>query len=175
MDLAGKFDQGQPWPARDGRRVLFILDARNSFEAGNLLQQWIHHHRAQRQRGTSIHRQVCLATWVMIAKPSTARKLMIALALPWRCPLWHRCALPGCPTQRRSLTPGLSLRNLSCSETRVTARCQPGPARLLNQHHRSSMRLIAGAPDSPGQPAPALPNNITICGTNPVCPAAILR
>ena len=43
MDLASKFHEKNPWPARDGEKVLFILDARNSFEQ-DLLQRWIHHH-----------------------------------------------------------------------------------------------------------------------------------
>ena len=43
MDLTSKFEQSNPWPAREGQKVLFILDARNSFER-DVLQQWIHHH-----------------------------------------------------------------------------------------------------------------------------------
>jgi len=45
MELADKFREGNPWPVRDGQRVLFILDSRNGFER-DLLRQWIHHHRA---------------------------------------------------------------------------------------------------------------------------------
>jgi glycerol-3-phosphate O-acyltransferase len=45
VDLASKFEHKNPWPARNGERVLFLLDARNSLEQ-DILQQWIHHHTA---------------------------------------------------------------------------------------------------------------------------------
>ncbi len=45
MDLASKFEHNNPWPARNGEKILFLLDARNSFEQ-DILQQWIHHHTA---------------------------------------------------------------------------------------------------------------------------------
>ena len=32
MDLGSKYQQSNPWPTRDEQKVLFILDARNSFE-----------------------------------------------------------------------------------------------------------------------------------------------
>ncbi len=43
MDPEHKYRQQNPWPTRSGEQVLFILDARNSFEQ-ELLKQWIHHH-----------------------------------------------------------------------------------------------------------------------------------
>ena len=42
MDLASKYQLHKPWPG-DSPRVLFILDARNSFEQ-EVLDGWIRHH-----------------------------------------------------------------------------------------------------------------------------------
>ncbi len=43
VDLASKYQQCDPWPVRERTRVLFILDARNSFEQ-DVLRGWIQHH-----------------------------------------------------------------------------------------------------------------------------------
>ena len=43
MDLATKYQHSNPWPSRTGEQVLFLLDARNSFEE-EILKAWIHHH-----------------------------------------------------------------------------------------------------------------------------------
>ncbi len=43
MDLANKYQQCDPWPVSDRPHVLFILDARNSFEQ-DVLRGWVQHH-----------------------------------------------------------------------------------------------------------------------------------
>ena len=42
MDPVEKYEQSSPWPERNEQQVLFLLDARNSFEQ-DILKQWIHH------------------------------------------------------------------------------------------------------------------------------------
>ena len=79
MELADKFQEGNPWPARDGQRVLFILDSRNAYER-DLLRQWIHHHRASGSEEFEAP-QVCLELGDDRKTIDTAQ-LIVALALP---------------------------------------------------------------------------------------------
>ncbi len=79
MNLADKFDEKNPWPARDGEQVLFIIDSRNSFER-DLLQRWIHHHT---RSGSDEFRapQVCVDLGDDRGELDSA-PLVMALALP---------------------------------------------------------------------------------------------
>ena len=43
VSLKGKYESQNPWPDDGSRKVLFILDTRNSFEQ-ELLRNWIRHH-----------------------------------------------------------------------------------------------------------------------------------
>ena len=79
MDLASKFHENNPWPARDGEKVLFILDARNRFEQ-EILQRWIHHH--TRSGSDEFHApQVCVDLGDDRGGIDSAQ-LVVALALP---------------------------------------------------------------------------------------------
>ncbi len=79
MDLASKFHENNPWPARDGEKVLFILDARNRFEQ-EILQRWIHHH--TRSGSDEFHApQVCMDLGDDRGGIDSAQ-LVVALALP---------------------------------------------------------------------------------------------
>ncbi|MCA9542573.1 MAG: hypothetical protein KC620_26940, partial [Myxococcales bacterium] len=79
VELADKYRQSNPWPAREGQRVLFILDTRNSFEQ-DLLKQWIHHHRASGSEEFEAP-QVCLKLGDD-RRAVDSDQLLIALALP---------------------------------------------------------------------------------------------
>ena len=79
MDLASKFHENNPWPARDDEKVLFILDARNRFEQ-EILQRWIHHH--TRSGSDEFHApQVCMDLGDDRGGIDSAQ-LVVALALP---------------------------------------------------------------------------------------------
>jgi glycerol-3-phosphate O-acyltransferase len=79
VDLASKFHENNPWPARDGEKVLFILDARNRFEQ-EILQRWIHHH--TRSGSDEFHApQVCVDLGDDRGGIDSAQ-LVVALALP---------------------------------------------------------------------------------------------
>ncbi len=140
MDMAGKYQQSNPWPSRNGQRVLFILDCRNSFEQ-DLLKQWIHHHRASGSEEFDAP-QVGLALGDD-RKAIDSAQLVIALALPpdtLVAPL--RVAwLPSA----EDIDSGPRLRNLFFGDPR-----HPGANRgrkILNESPQR-MHLIAGTPDS---------------------------
>ena len=79
MDLASKYQQSNPWPARNKQQVLFILDIRNSFEQ-ELLQEWIHQ---TTESGSAEYQepQVCLDMGDD-RKGIDSAQLVMALALP---------------------------------------------------------------------------------------------
>lgn len=140
MELADKFEQGNPWPAHDGRRVLFILDARNSFEQ-DLLRRWIHHHRASGGEEFDAP-QVCLALGDD-RKAIDSAQLVIALALPAET-LVAPLRVAWLPSQE-DIDSGPRLRDLLLGDPR-----HPGASRGREILSRSPerMRLIAGAPDT---------------------------
>tara|TARA_R110001592_G_scaffold363043_2_gene679799 strand:- start:63997 stop:66348 length:2352 start_codon:yes stop_codon:yes gene_type:complete len=140
MDMAGKYQQSNPWPSRSGQRVLFILDSRNSFEEG-LLKQWIHHHRASGSEEFDAP-QVCLALGDD-RKAIDSAQLVIALALPpdtLVAPL--RIAwLPA----TEDIDAGPRLRNLLFGDPRHP---KAKRARQILAEAPERMHLLAGAPDS---------------------------
>jgi glycerol-3-phosphate O-acyltransferase len=140
MDLASKYQAINPWPRREEQQVVFILDARNSFEQ-TLLQDWIHLHTSS---GTEEFKapQVCLSL-ADDRRSIDSAQLVIALALPddtLVAPL--RIAwLPA----TEDLNAGPRLRYLLFGDPRhPNAR----RGRKILQEHPERMHLIAGAPDS---------------------------
>ncbi len=140
MDLAEKFQSHSPWPARDGQRVLFILDARNSVER-ELLQNWIHEHRPSGEEEFEAP-QVCLALRDD-RKPIDSAGLVMALALaddtlvaPLRV-AW----LPA----SADLNSRFHLRSLLFGDPRRPRKRQ---ARRILAESPERMQLIAGIPDS---------------------------
>ena len=140
MDLAAKFLQSNPWPTRDGQRVLFILDSRNSFEA-DLLRQWIHHHCASGSEEFDAP-QICLELGDDRKKIDSAQ-LVIALALPADA-LVAPLRVAWLPSQE-DIDSGPRLRNLLFGDPRHPS-ARRGSTILSESPER--MRMIAGAPDS---------------------------
>ena len=140
VELADKYRQSNPWPAREGQRVLFILDTRNSFEQ-DLLKQWIHHHRASGSEEFEAP-QVCLKLGDD-RRAVDSDQLLIALALPADT-LVAPLRVAWLPSQE-DIDSGPRLRNLFFGDPR-----HPGASRARKIFHTSPerMRLIAGAPDS---------------------------
>jgi len=140
MDLAAKFLQSNPWPTRDGQRVLFILDSRNSFEA-DLLRQWIHHHCASGSEEFDAP-QICLELGDDRKKIDSAQ-LVIALALPADA-LVAPLRVAWLPSQE-DIDSGPRLRNLLFGDPRHPSARR---GRTILSESPERMRLIAGAPDS---------------------------
>lgn len=140
MDMAGKYQQSNPWPSRSGQRVLFILDSRNSFEEG-LLKQWIHHHGASGSEEFDAP-QVCLALGDD-RKAIDSAQLVIALALPpdtLVAPLRIAWIPPA-----EDIDAGPRLRNLLFGDPRHP---KAKRARQILAEAPERMHLLAGAPDS---------------------------
>ncbi len=140
MDLDNKYRQQNPWPARDGEKVLFILDARNSFEQ-EILKQWIHHHTDS--GSDEFHApQVCLDLGDD-RRGINSDALVMALALPddtLVAPLrvaWQ-------PT-REAIDSGPRLRDLLFGDPR-----HPGPrqGRRIISQSPERVHLLAGLPDT---------------------------
>jgi len=140
MDLAAKFLQSNPWPTRDGQRVLFILDSRNSFEA-DLLRQWIHHHCASGSEEFDAP-QICLELGDDRKKIDSAQ-LVIALALPADA-LVAPLRVAWLPSQE-DIDSGPRLRNLLFGDPRHPSARR---GRTILSESPERMRMIAGAPDS---------------------------
>ena len=140
MDLAAKFLQSNPCPTRDGQRVLFILDSRNTFEA-DLLRQWIHHHCASGSEEFDAP-QICLELGDDRKKIDSAQ-LVIALALPADA-LVAPLRVAWLPSQE-DIDSGPRLRNLVFGDPRHPSARR---GRTILSESPERMRLIAGAPDS---------------------------
>ncbi len=140
MDLTAKYGQSNPWPTRNGQRVLFILDSRNGFEA-DLLRQWIHHHCPNGSEEFDAP-QICLELGDDRKKIDSAQ-LVIALALPADT-LVAPLRVAWLPSQE-DIDSGPRLRNLIFGDPRHPS-ARRGRA-ILNESPQR-MRLIAGAPDS---------------------------
>jgi glycerol-3-phosphate O-acyltransferase len=140
MDMAGKYQQSNPWPTRNEQRVLFILDSRNSFEE-NLLKQWIHHHRESGSEEFDAP-QVCLALGDD-RKTIDSAQLVIALALPPDT-LVAPLRIAWLPTAE-DIDSGPRLRNLLFGDPRHPSASR---ARKILAAAPQRMHLLAGAPDS---------------------------
>ena len=140
MELADKFREGNPWPVRDGQRVLFILDSRNGFER-DLLRQWIHHHRASGSEEFEAP-QVCLQLGDD-RKTIDTSQLIVALALPADT-LVAPLRVAWLPSQE-DIDSGPRLRNLFFGDPRHPG---AGRGRRIFNESPARMRLIAGSPDS---------------------------
>ena len=140
MDLSEKFQQSDPWPERDGRRVLFILDSRNSFEQ-DLLKQWIHHHGRSGSEEFDAP-QICL-TLGDDRKAIDSAQLVIALALPADT-LVAPLRVAWLPSAE-DINSGPRLRNLVFGDPRHPSARQ---ARTILANEPERMHLIAGKPDS---------------------------
>ena len=140
MEMAGKYQQSNPWPKRNKERVLFILDSRNSFEE-DLLKQWIHHHRANGSEEFDAP-QVCLALGDD-RKTIDSAQLVIALALPADT-LVAPLRIAWVPTTE-DIESGPRLRNLFFGDPRHP---KANRARKILAEAPERMHLLAGAPDS---------------------------
>lgn len=140
MDLEAKFQQSNPWPDHSQGKVLFLLDARNSFEQ-QLLKQWIHHH----SPGSSdeFHApQVALALRDE-GKGIDSNPLVMALALagdtlvrPLRVS-WQPSA--------EALNSGPRIRDLIFGDPRHPS---SGRGRKILGKEPERMHLVAGLPDT---------------------------
>jgi glycerol-3-phosphate O-acyltransferase len=140
VDLTSKYQQSNPWPARDGQRVLFILDSRNSFET-DMLKQWIHHHCASGSEEFDAP-QVILELGDD-RKSIDSAQLVVALALPADT-LVAPLRVAWLPSQE-DIDSGPRLRDLFFGDPRhPTAR----RGRRIFREAPERMRLIAGEPDS---------------------------
>lgn len=140
MDLAEKYQSTNPWPRRDDQQVVFILDARNTFEQ-KLLQEWIHQHTSS---GTEEFKapQVCLSL-ADDRRSIDSAQLVIALALPDDT-LVAPLRIAWLPAEA-DISAGPRLRHVLFGDPR-----HPNARRgrtILNQYPER-MHLIAGAPDS---------------------------
>ena len=140
MEMAGKYQQSNPWPKRNKERVLFILDSRNSFEE-DLLKQWIHHHRASDSEEFDAP-QVCLALGDD-RKTIDSAQLVIALALPADT-LVAPLRIAWLPT-KEDIESGPRLRNLFFGDPRHP---KANRARKILAEAPERMHLLVGAPDS---------------------------
>ena len=140
MDLISKYQQSTPWPARDTQQVLFILDARNSFEQ-DILKEWIHHNT---QSGSDEFQapQVCLdlgddrkgidSAQLVMALALAADTLVTPLRVAW---------LPS----QEAINSGPRLRDLVFGDPRHPS---AGRGRKIIDQSPDRMHLISGTPDS---------------------------
>jgi len=140
VDLTSKYQQSNPWPARDGQRVLFILDSRNAFET-ELLKQWIHHHCASGSEEFDAP-QVILELGDDRKSIDSAR-LVVALALPADT-LVAPLRVAWLPSQE-DIDSGPRLRDLFFGDPRHPSARR---GRRIFREAPERMRLIAGEPDS---------------------------
>ena len=140
MDLANKYQNSNPWPSRANEQVLFLLDARNSFEE-EILKGWIHHHT---QSGNEEFQtpQVTLNLGED-RKGLDSGPLVMALGLPADT-LVAPLRVAWVPS-KEAINSGPSPRNLLFGDPR-----HPGArrGRRILQREPERMHLIAGAPDS---------------------------
>jgi len=140
VDLTSKYQQSNPWPARDGQRVLFILDSRNAFET-DLLKQWIHHHCASGSEEFDAP-QVILELGDD-RKSIDSAQLVVALALPADT-LVAPLRVAWLPSQE-DIDSGPRLRDLFFGDPRHPSARR---GRRIFSEAPERMRLIAGEPDS---------------------------
>jgi len=140
VDLGSKFEHNNPWPARDQQPVLFILDARNSFEQ-EILKEWIHHHTRSGSEEFQAPR-VCLDLGDD-RKDIDSAQLVMALAMPPDT-LIAPLRVAWLPSQEATNS-GPRLRHLLFGDPR-----HPGArrGRKILDNSPERMHLITGAPDS---------------------------
>jgi glycerol-3-phosphate O-acyltransferase len=140
VDLGSKYQQNNPWPERDAQQVLFILDARNSFEQ-DILKEWIHHHTSS---GSEEFRapQVCLDLGED-RKGIDSAQLATTLAMPPET-LITPLRVAWLPSEE-AINSGPRLRDLVFGDPR-----HPGPrqGRNILENSPERMHLIRGQPDS---------------------------
>ncbi len=141
MDLVSKFEERNPWPERHGQQpVLFILDARNSFET-DLLKQWIHHHMPS--GSDEFHApQICL-NLADDRKAIDSSQLVMSLALAddtLITPLRVAWLPPS-----NDVNPGPRLRHLLFGDPRHPA---AGAAKKILRQSPGRVQFISGAADS---------------------------
>ena len=141
MDPVAKFEQSSPWPDRAGCGVLFVLDARNSFEQ-DLLSKWIHHTTPPGCDAFSAP-QVCVALGDD-RKAIDSAQLIVALGLPADT-LVAPLRVAWLPAQEDIDSGGPRLRNLLFGDPRHPS---AGRGRKILSESPERMRLIAGAPDT---------------------------
>jgi glycerol-3-phosphate O-acyltransferase len=140
VDLTSKFEQSNPWPAREGQKVLFILDARNSFEQ-DILQQWIHHHTSSGSE--EFHApQVCMNLGDDRGGIDSAQ-LVMALALPGDT-LVAPLRVAWQPSEE-SINSGPRLRDLVFGDPRHPSARR---GRRILEQSPERMHLLAGLPDT---------------------------
>ncbi|RLA56236.1 MAG: glycerol-3-phosphate 1-O-acyltransferase [Gammaproteobacteria bacterium] len=140
MDLASKYHDSSPWPARGKQQVLFILDIRNSFEQ-ELLRGWIHQHTPSGSEEFQAP-QVCLNLG-HDRKGMDSAQLVMALALPADT-LITPLRVAWLPSPK-AINSGPRLRDFVFGDPR-----HPGTHRgrkILSQRPER-VHLIAGVPDS---------------------------
>jgi glycerol-3-phosphate O-acyltransferase len=138
--LTSKYQQSNPWPAREGQRVLFILDSRNGFET-DLLKQWIRHHCASGSEEFDAP-QVILELGDD-RKSIDSAQLVMALALPADT-LVAPLRVAWLPSQE-DIDSGPRLRDLFFGDPRHPSARR---GRRIFRDAPERMRLIAGEPDS---------------------------
>jgi glycerol-3-phosphate O-acyltransferase len=140
VEITSKYQDSNPWPARDSQQVLFILDVRNNLEE-TLLKEWIHHHT---QSGSEEFQapQVCLnldeerkgldSAQLVMALALAADTLVTPLRVAW------------IPSQE-AINSGPRLRDLMFGDPR-----HPGArrGRKIIERAPERMHLIRGTPDS---------------------------
>ena len=140
MELASKFQYSNPWPSRDEQQVLFVLDARNSFEQ-DILKQWIHHH--TKSGSDEFHAPQVTLDLGDDRKGIDSAQLVMALALP-PTTLIAPLRIAWLPSQA-AINSGPRLRDLIFGDPR-----HPSARRGRNiiEQEPQRMHLIAGIPDS---------------------------
>ena len=140
MDLASKYQQNNPWPTRDEQQVLFILDARNSFEQ-DTLREWIHHH--THSGGEEFRAPQIRLNLGDDRKGIDSAQLVMALALPPDT-LIAPLRVAWLPSQE-SINSGPRLRDLVFGDPRHPSARR---GRKILSQAPERMHLITGAPDS---------------------------
>ena len=140
MELANKFQYSNPWPSRDEQQVLFVLDARNSFEQ-DILKQWIHHH--TKSGSEEFHAPQVTLDLGDDRKGIDSAQLVMALALPPSTRI-APLRIAWLPSQA-AINSGPRLRDLIFGDPR-----HPSARRGRNiiEQEPQRMHLIAGIPDS---------------------------
>jgi glycerol-3-phosphate O-acyltransferase len=140
VDLADKYQHSNPWPSRSGEQVLFILDARNTFEQ-EILKDWIHHH--TQSGNEEFHTPQVNLDLGDDRKGIDSAQLVMALGLPANT-LIAPLRVAWLPS-KEDINSGPRLRNLVFGDPRhPNAR----RGRKILQEAPERMHLIAGTPDS---------------------------
>jgi glycerol-3-phosphate O-acyltransferase len=140
VDLASKYQKSNPWPARTQQQVLFLLDARSSFEQ-EVLQSWIEQHS---QSGSEVFK----APQVIIdlgddRKVIDSAQLVMALAMPDDT-IVAPLRVTWLPSEE-SINSGPRLRDLLLGDPRHP---NSSRGRKVLAESPERMQLISGAPDS---------------------------